>query len=226
MEVIGYVRVSTEEQAREGLSVEAQKEKIKAYCQLKDWTLKDIISDEGRSGKNLNREGIQAIIKMIIDNEIEGLVVYKLDRLTRSVKDLNFLIELLEKKQIKLISITENLDTSTASGRFFVNILGTISQWEREIIGERTKLALHFKREKKEKYSREVFGFDFQGGRMVENQKEQAIIKEMIKLKQAGLSYREIAKHLKTKGIKTKRGGEWQAGNVYVILKKYKGEVC
>lgn len=220
MKVIGYVRVSTDEQAEKGLSLEAQEEKIKAYCKVKDWELIGIVRDEGASAKNLDREGIKKILNMIERNEIDILIVFKLDRLTRSVKDLNFLLELFEKKNISLVSLSENFDTTTATGRLMLNLLASVSQWEREVIGERTKAVMRYLKENQKVYSRPVYGYDIVGDRLIPNPKEQRIIKLMKELREQGFSYREIAEYLEEEGIPTKRGGRWKANTVRKILKE------
>ena len=142
MKAIGYIRVSTEEQAKEGISLENQRAKIQAYCRLHDFELDDIIEDAGKSGKDLNREGVQAIIKRIQDREIDAVIVYKLDRLSRRVLDTLNLIDLMKKHKVVFHSITDSIDTKTAMGKFFLNIMASLAQMERDLISERTKDAL------------------------------------------------------------------------------------
>lgn len=220
MKVIGYVRVSTEEQVREGVSLEAQEEKIKAYCIVKDWELVDVLRDEGISGKTLDRPGIQEALRLIERKEVEALIVYKIDRLTRSVKDLNFLVELFEKKDFSLVSLQESLDATTATGRLMMNLLASVSQWEREVIGERTKMAMNFLRQNKKVYSRPVYGFDTAEGRLVENLEEQETIRFMMRNREEGFAYEKIANDLTKKGSQTKRGGIWKANTVRKILNR------
>ncbi len=142
MKTIGYIRVSTDEQAREGISLESQKAKITAYCELNDLELVGIIEDAGKSGKDLNREGIQSLITEIKARRIDAVVVYKLDRLSRRVRDTLSLMDIIEKKNIAFHSITERIDTKSAMGKFFLNIMASMNQWERDTISERTKDAL------------------------------------------------------------------------------------
>lgn len=149
MKVIGYVRVSTSKQEQSGLSVEAQALKIRQYCELYDLTLEDIIVDSNASAKTLERKGIKSALELIKNGQADGLVVAKLDRLTRSIKDLNTLIEDTFNKAA-LISVSDQVDTTTPSGRLVLNILMSVSQWEREEIGARTKLAMQRKKAKGE----------------------------------------------------------------------------
>ena len=117
MLIVGYARVSTVEQRDEGISLDVQQQKINAYCTVKDWSLTEIIKDEGISAKNLNRPGIGALINRVQANEIKTVIVCKMDRLTRSVADLNRLVELFKKYDVALVSLAESLDATTATGR-------------------------------------------------------------------------------------------------------------
>ena len=138
MIVAGYSRVSTSEQAEHGYSIKEQEERIKAYCQAKDWTLLRIYSDPGYSGAKTDRPGLQAMISDVNAGQIDAVLVYKLDRLSRSQKDALYLIEdVFLKSGVQFISISENFDTSTPLGRAMVGILAVFAQLEREQIKER-----------------------------------------------------------------------------------------
>ena len=220
MKVVGYVRVSTEEQAKSGLGRDAQIKKIKAYCDLYDLELIDIIIDNGVSGKTLKREGLNKIIKLIDENTIDGVVVAKLDRLTRSVSDMGFLLNKIFKKH-ELFSVSENVDTRTASGRLVLNVLVSVAQWERETIVERTKDALRAKRERGEKTGGDVqFGYDVLNGKLISNEKEQKIIKYIKRLRKDGYGYKRIANMLNNKGLKTKKGKSFSHMQVKRIIER------
>ena len=124
MKAVGYIRVSTEEQAKEGVSLDNQRSKIELFCAAKDWKLERIYTDEGKSAGNLNRDGVQELISDCQSHRFDVIVIYKLDRLTRSVKDLGYLIELFEKCGVAFSSVTDNFDTTTANGKLILNILG------------------------------------------------------------------------------------------------------
>src|SRR5262247_3665419 len=111
MNVVGYIRVSTEDQAREGVSLAAQRAKIDAYGLVKDWSVVEIIQDEGMA-KDLKRPGVQRLIALVESRYVGAVIVYKLDRLTRSVKDLNSLVELFERSGVALVSLQESLDAT------------------------------------------------------------------------------------------------------------------
>jgi DNA invertase Pin-like site-specific DNA recombinase len=134
---IAYIRVSTNKQADKGHSLEAQQAKIEAYASLYDLELVDTVVEVG-SAKNLDREGLQDVLEALKAGKAEALIVVKLDRLTRSVADLGYLIEKHFDKAA-LLSVSEQIDTRSPSGRLVLNILASVSQWEREAIGERTK---------------------------------------------------------------------------------------
>jgi len=145
MRAIGYCRVSTDKQSEKGVSLEAQTEKIRAMAVVHGFELIEVVKD-GESGKSLHRSGMQRVLEMVQRREVQAVIIAKLDRLTRSVKDLCELLELFEHRQVALISVAESLDTSSAAGRLVINIMAAVSQWEREAIGERTRDALQHKR--------------------------------------------------------------------------------
>ncbi len=143
LRVVGYSRVSTLEQSREGVSLDNQEHKIRVYAELKDMELVEMIVEEGKSGKTMNRPGLQKIINLINNKQIDGVICYKLDRLTRKTRDLLYLIEdVFAKNNIQFISLNENIDTSSASGKFFLTVMGAMAQMERDLIAERTIDAL------------------------------------------------------------------------------------
>lgn len=227
---IGYCRVSTSEQARQGVSLNYQESKIRLQSELSEFDLIDIIKDEGQSAKNLNRIGLQKIISLIKARKVQAIIIYKLDRLTRNVSDLNNLIQLFNKYDVSLISVKDNLDTQSAGGRMIVNMLGVISQWEREVIGERVQEGLKQKKSQKEKTGGTIpFGFQLshyvsKGKKRVpvlkENPVEQEVIKLMESLYKKGYSYRAICRELEKDGYKTKTGSSrWNHKVIRGILK-------
>ena len=161
MKVIGYIRVSTEEQASDGVSLATQREKLNAYASLYELELIEIIEDAGQSGKTLNRPGLQQALTMIRKGQAAGLLIAKLDRLSRSVVDWNELIDgyFGEKAGKQLFSVADSIDTRTAAGRLVLNVLMSVAQWERETIGERTKDALQHKIRKGERCGKVRFGY-------------------------------------------------------------------
>ena len=144
MRAIGYVRVSTPGQAEKGISLAAQQSRIRAMATLQEAELTEVIVDAGASGKNLERPGMRRIATLLEKRTVDAVIVARLDRLSRSVADLGRLIALLEKRGVQLLSVSESLDMSSAAGRLFINIAGSLAQHERELIAERTRSALQF----------------------------------------------------------------------------------
>lgn len=212
MKAIGYIRVSTDDQKESGLSLEHQRAKIEAYALAMDLELVDIIDDAGKSGKNMNRPGLLRALEIIRSGEAQSLVILKLDRLTRSVKDLGALVETFEKTGAALISVQDSINTTTAAGRLVLNVLGSVAQWEREAIGERTAAALSMKKDRGEKTGGTVpFGFDLSedGRTLIANQTEQEALSLARQLRVAGMSFRKIGAELDRRGIATKTGTVW-----------------
>jgi len=142
MKTAVYVRVSTDEQAKEGYSIRAQIDKLKNYVQIKDWDFYKVYADEGISGKNIqDRPAINELINDIKVGKVNNVVVYKIDRLTRSTKDLIELTEIFKEYNCSFNSLMESIDTLTASGRMFLKIIGIFAEFERENIIERITLA-------------------------------------------------------------------------------------
>ena len=139
-----YIRVSTDAQFEEGYSVDAQKEKLAQYCKLKDIESYEYYIDGGWSGSNIERPEIKRMINDIIADRIEAVVVYKLDRLSRSQKDTVFLLEdVFIPHNCAFISLNENFDTSTPYGKAMIGILSVFAQLERENIRERTRMGMY-----------------------------------------------------------------------------------
>ena len=195
LKAVGYVRVSTDEQAKEGVSLDMQEARIRAFCEAKDWQLLRLYRDEGVSGKNLDRPSIQTLIHDLKSNGVDVVVILKLDRLTRSIRDLGNLIEDLFGG-VALASVAEGFDSSTAAGEMVMNLLGTVAQWERKVIGERTKDALDHKAARGEWRGRIPFGFRINDGGQLEEDPEQMKTIQAVKRsrRRSGTSYPKLAK--------------------------------
>ena len=225
MEVVGYVRVSTDEQATDGVSIEMQSNKLKLYCELHGLELVDIFIDAGISAKTLKRPGLKSALDRLKSGAAEGLVVFKLDRLSRSVKDWNQLIDSYfgEKTGNQLLSVSDSIDTRTAAGRLVLNVLMSVAQWEREATGERTKDALRHKIAKGERVGKIRYGYDLadDGVSLVPNRAEQKSIRLICKLRRSGLSLQKIADELNKRQIPTKQGNSrWIHTSVNRIVKR------
>lgn len=220
MKAVGYVRVSTNEQAREGVSLDNQIAKIKAYADYNGLDLLEIVNDAGMSGKTLEREGVQKVIALCNKKEVSHVIVYKLDRLTRSTKDLlNIVEDTFKKNDVQFHSLNEKIDTSTAQGKFFLTLMGAMAQMERDLISERTKDALQYKKQQGQRLGTPSMGMKVINGEAFEVEEEQAAVRRVIELREAGLSLEKIAAQLNKEGIRTKRGGAWYASTVSYLLK-------
>jgi len=226
--VIGYVRVSSEGQATEGVSLDAQRAKLAAYCIAMDLELVAIEADEGVSAKTLRRPGLQRALGALEAGAADGLLVTKLDRLTRSVRDLGDLVErFFASERWSLLSVGDSIDTKTAAGRLVLNVLTSVAQWEREATGERTRDALV-----EVKRQGGVLGADALGWRRTEEtdaagrqcivrvDDEAETVARIVALRGEGLSLRRIADTLTMEGRATKRGGRWAAEQVRAVLER------
>ncbi len=225
MSPAGYCRVSTEEQAREGVSMDVQEAKIRDYCKLNDLGDPIIFRDSGESGKNLHRPAIQELIKKIEDREISAIVVWKLDRICRNTLDMLGLIKKFDKYGSAFHSITEKVDTSTAMGTFFVTILSALAQMEREMIVERTKAALGYKRSRGERVGQVPYGFRGSGKDLITDDNEQEVLKEILRVRDKGWGYTRIATQLNKNGIPTRCGGRWYPETVKSVIQHNMGLV-
>ncbi len=222
---IGYVRVSTDQQADSGVSLEAQREKVESYCELYGFDLVRIEADEGASASTLDRDGMQSALEALDAGEADALVVVKLDRLTRSVRDLDALLcRYFADGDHALVSVAEQVDTTTATGRMILNVLMSVSQWEREVIGERTSDALQHKKAKGEYTGGKVpYGYrlDDDGVTLVEDDAEQEVVAAALEARAAGLSLRRTAALLNDEGFSTRTGGDFNHTAVSRIEKAH-----
>jgi DNA invertase Pin-like site-specific DNA recombinase len=220
MKVIGYVRVSTDEQATNGVSLDAQRTKLEQYAALYELDLVEIIVDAGASAKSLKRDGLTEALARLDAGEAEGLLVAKLDRLTRSVKDLGSLLDDYFRTKFSLLSVADQIDTSTAAGRLVLNVLASVSEWEREAIGERTSAALQHKIANGEHVGAPALGFDVVAGELQKNDTETETINRIHALAAEGRTLRDIAAIMEAEGLKTKRGGNWHPQTISRVLKR------
>jgi site-specific DNA recombinase len=220
MIAVGYVRVSTDKQADRGVSLDAQAEKIRAMAVVHNAALIDIIVDGGESAKSLNRPGMARLLALVDAGEVQTVIIAKLDRLTRSVKDLCTLLERLERRSVALISVAESLDTGSAAGRLVLNIMTAVSQWEREAIGERTRDALCHKRIQGERVGNIPFGSRLadDGQHLEPDPAEQAALAEIRRLRNEGATMRAIAATLNHKAYQTRRATPWRLESVARVL--------
>jgi len=217
---VAYIRVSTQEQVDEGVSLDNQRKRINAFCVAKEWELIDIYEDAGVSGKNLNRDAIQKLIQDSRADKFDVVVVYKVDRISRRQRDLWYLIDdVFEANDIGFISVNEPFDTTTAFGKAALGMIGIFAQLERDLIAERTRDALKYKAEQGEHVGHAPLGFVYDDdSELQEVDDELAVVKYAKKLRAGGYSYQKIADKLNAEDMPTKRNGTWGKSGVYYIL--------
>jgi len=202
---IGYIRVSTQGQAEAGVSMDAQEAKIKAWAGLNE-TEVVICRDDGISGKRSdNRPGLQAALSMI--GKGDALVVYSLSRLSRSTKDALILSEILTKKDADLVSLSEKIDTTSASGKMVFRLLAVLNEFERDQTSDRTRFALAHKRTLGEFTGGKIpYGYRLDGKLLVADEFEQTALRLIRDLRVEGYTLRAICRKLEARGYRTKSG--------------------
>ncbi len=209
IKAIGYIRVSTDEQAKEGVSLENQEQKIRDYCKLKDFEIIEIIQDAGISAKNLRRPGAQKVLEMARNKLVDAVVVYKLDRMFRSTVDALETTKQFDKWNVSFHSIEETIDTKSAMGKFFFTLTAALAEMEREIIGERTRDVLQRKKANGEVYGHVPFGFKKFKGKLLNHDAEQKIVQTVLGMREKGFNFSRISRELNHMGFKTKKGNQW-----------------
>lgn len=203
MRLLAYLRVSTDDQGDSGLGLDAQRAAIKVYCVQQGYELAGMIEEVESSGKK--RPVLEAALEDVERGKYDGLIVAKLDRMCRSVVEANEIAARLTKAERTLIALDLGMDTSTATGRAFLNLVATFAQWERDIISERTRSALRAKRARGERLGRPRNYPD-------------ATRKRVRELKRHGYSYRGIIQQLEAEGIKTSGGGPWRVSSIQRLV--------
>ena len=216
---IGYIRVSTQGQADDGVSLDAQRAKIAAWADLNGYTLGEVFADEGISGAKADRPGLALALDAV--KRGDALVVYSLSRLARSTRHTLEIGERLEKVGADLVSLSERIDTTSAAGRMVFRMLAVLAEFERDQTSERTSMALKHKRARGEKTGGDVpFGFDLDadGVHLIENDQEQVVIREARELHRTGLSLRKVASELHVRGLVARNGRPFQAAQVQRMI--------
>jgi DNA invertase Pin-like site-specific DNA recombinase len=204
--MVGYVRVSTDEQAASGLGLAAQRAAIEGECAKRGWTVQ-AIHEDAVSGKAIaNRPGLEAALDAVEKGTAAGIVVAKLDRLSRSLKDFATLMERAQKKGWNLVALDLGVDLSTPAGEFMANVMGSAAQWERKLIGLRTKEALAVKR---------ANGVRLGRPRVLPSE----VVSRIVGDREGGFGLSEIARKLNAEGVPTAHGGsKWHASTVKAVF--------
>ena len=233
--VLGYLRVSTGEQADSGLGLAAQERSVRAYCDLYGLTLSGVERDEGKSGKDMRRPAPIRALARARAKEVSGIVFAKLDRLSRNVRDIAEIMTACTKDGIALHSVGEKLDTSTGSGRLVVHVLAAVAEWERAAASERTAAALAALKAAGGRNGQPPWGYSYgpeprdekgnRSGRrpLVPNPGEQETALRAVDLSRGGAALRHVARALTKEGRATRKGGAWRAEQVRAVLKAAEG---
>jgi DNA invertase Pin-like site-specific DNA recombinase len=202
---IAYRRVSTEDQARSGLGLDAQRDKLQAEAERREWADVEWLTDDGYSAKTLNRPALQEGLRMLAEGEASVLVVAKLDRLSRSVVDFANLITRAEREDWAIVSLDPEIDMTNATGRMFAKLVVLISEWEREIIGERTSAALQAKKGQGARLGRPR-GLPI------------SVVYRIGELRGQGETLQSIADTLTAERIPTRDGGRWWPSTIAAVI--------
>lgn len=218
-----YTRVSTQEQAQEGVSLAAQEEKLLAYCTLRGLAVVRVVREEGVSAaKPLHvRPGGSELLRLLSSHEAEHVVALKLDRLFRDAADALNQTRAWDRSGVALHLVDmggQAIDTSSAMGRMFLTMMAGFAELERNLISERTAAALRHKKAHRQVYGPTPFGYRRKGEILVAEDKEQQTLSLVRSLRAQGLSLRAIARQLTAAGIPTKKGGRWAAQTVSLLL--------
>ena len=202
--MIGYVRVSTDEQADSGLGLAAQRAALAAEAEKRGWTMVDVYED-AQSGKSLDRPGLAEALAAVEEGRAAGILVAKLDRLSRSLRDFADLMARARSKGWAIVALDLGVDLSTPAGEFMANVMASAAQWERRIIGQRTKDALAAKRAQGEKL-----------GRPPTLPKD--VVERIVAKRKAGEGQSAIARQLNAEKVPTAHGGaQWHASTVRAV---------
>lgn len=215
-----YTRVSTSEQAMEGYSIEEQERMCKAAIVSKGWEYIGTYSDPGISGRTMDRLGLQKMIRAIERGEVQAVVIYKLDRLSRKQRDTMTIIEdIFLENDVDLVSLNETLDTSTPWGRAMIGILSSFNQMESENIQMRTAMGKEAKATKGGYAGgKPPLGYKSVNGELVVVEDEAEIVRLIYKLRKDGMTMVNIAEELNRRGLKTKQGNEFRHSAIQGIL--------
>ena len=220
MLTVAYCRVSTEEQASEGFSIDGQAERLAVYASLHELGEVTVVSDPGRSGKDLDRPGLQQLLAMVEAGHVAHVLIWRLDRLSRNIGDLVDLADRFGRRDVALHSFTERIDLSTATGRMFYNILASFAQFYREQLAENVKMGMHQAARQGKWTNRPKTGYDLVNGELVPNG-DAGRVREIFRLRAAGASYPEIEART---GVKYSTVGSILRSRIYLGEVEFSGE--
>ncbi len=219
-----YVRVSTDEQAAEGYSIDAQREILESYCIVEDWEVADVYADDGYSGRTTRRPAYQRMMAEM--DRWDAVLVLKMDRIHRNSRNFMNMMEVLDRNHKDFVSSTEALDTENALGRFVIDMIQRIAQLESEQIGERTYMGMREKAEtlgettggKRTMGFTPPFGYTLEDGELVAVPEELDVVSHIFGSYLSGATMDSICYDLNRSGTLTRRGNPWNKYNLRNIL--------
>ena len=225
---IAYTRISTSEQAISELSLEAQHREVIAQAERSGLVIVSFLTDNDESASTLNRPAMSELITHIDSGRIDAVIISKLDRLTRRIKDFKSLLQRMRKakrggggKGVDLISSAESLDTGSDTGQIVIKIMDSVSQWDREVIGERTSAILQDLKAQGKSTGNPNYGFEAgEDGKLIENELEQAVLQRVAELRAQGKSWARVTGVLADAGIRTRRGTVFSRQGLSKIAKR------
>ncbi len=225
MRVIGYVRCSTLEQAADGLSIEAQRAKISAWCEVAGAELVEVIEDAGVSGGRalVDRPGGSRVADLLVarNGGVDAVVIVRLDRLGRNAAETLAYLRRFATGSVGLVSIVDRVDLSTPQGRAMAQLGAVFAELEKALIGQRTSEAIGLLRSEGRVYGPTPFGLEAVDGRLVPHPAEQRVLVKIRRRRKAGASYARVAEELNAKGVPAARGGPWHAMSVRSVLRTH-----
>ena len=215
--IVGYARVSHSRQL-DGVSLEAQQARIQAYATARGWELSDVLVERGRTGRNMRRPMLEKLLVDVKAGRVSHVIVFKLDRISRSTADLLSLLELFRSKGVSFVSVSEVIDTSSSMGEFVYTLLAAVARLESMQISERTVMALRHKRSQGLKYGKVPWGWTAKGEKLVPVAAEQRALIEAKRMRHQGKSWSQIGEFFASKGLTPRGGGEWWPASVRQVL--------
>lgn len=213
-----YARVSTEDQAREGFSLDAQIKRMEAYCRVRGWEVADVYRDEGYSGRNTDRPEYARMMAEM--DSWDTLLVLKMDRIHRNSLNFTLMMDDLKANGKEFNSMQDKFDTTTAMGRFVMSIMQGIAQLESDQIGERVRMGMRYKAENTTGSlgSGHPYGYTYASGRLEVDTDEAHTVRAIYNMYVRGSSMSEIADELNRADIPAKKGGRWNKQSIGNIL--------
>lgn len=213
-----YIRVSTQEQAREGVSLAAQESLLKEYCSMLKYDIYRVYMDDGYSAKNMNRPALKVMIEDMKNHQFDSIMVWKLSRISRSVFDLLTLLKEFDKYGVKFVSYSEQFDTNTTVGKLLLTVLASVAEFERETIADNVKTALTYRANLGKPTATQVLGYLRHEEILTIIPTEAKLVQEIFREYLDCYNYSEVARRMNKKGYRGKRGKPFGCCQIKIII--------